>query len=53
MILTGIGTPIVDFLLKPVFKEFLKYPEIVLMLVCLVYGGIAYLCVKSAFVAQE
>jgi hypothetical protein len=53
MILTGIGNPLVDFLLKPVFKESLKYPELVLMLICLGYGYIAYLCIKSAYGVQE
>ncbi len=50
---TGLGIFWIDFICKPAFKSVLLNPEIALLGVTLVYGCIAYRCLKSAYLSDR
>lgn len=50
---TALGIFWIDFLCKPAYKYLLHHPVIVLMLVCLIYGYIAYHVLKSTYIAER
>lgn len=50
---TGLGIVWIDFVCKPFFKGLLKQPEFMVILVCLIYGYIAYKLVKSAYLSDR
>ena len=49
---TGLGIVWVDFMCKPFFKGLLKQPELFVLLICLIYGYIAYKLVKTAYLSD-
>jgi len=43
----------IDSICKPVIKNILKDPLLALLLVCLVYGFVAYKVLKASFLADQ
>jgi hypothetical protein len=43
----------IDSLCKPAVKQLLHHPLLALLLVCLVYGYVAYRVVKAAYLADH
>ncbi|MBX9567735.1 MAG: hypothetical protein K2X77_02525 [Candidatus Obscuribacterales bacterium] len=50
---TGLGIFWVDFMCKPFLKGLLKQPEFIVLLICLIYGYIAYKLVKTAYLSEN
>lgn len=51
---TGLGIFWIDFLCRPFMKGFLlKHPELIIILVFLIYSYIAYKCLQSAYQADR
>jgi hypothetical protein len=50
---TGLGIVWVDWLCKPFLKGLLKQPELLVLLICLIYGYIAYKLVKTAYLSDH
>lgn len=46
---TSLGIFWIDMLCKPVFKGLLKCPELAIFFLVVVYGCVAYSCLKSAY----
>jgi hypothetical protein len=50
---TGIGLVLIDFVFRPFAKIFEKMPFLMLGLLIILYGAIAYVVLKSAFSATD
>lgn len=50
---TAVGLFIIDFIARPFAKIFEKMPLITFLVLVVLYGYIAYIVLKSAFVAQD
>jgi hypothetical protein len=47
------GILVLDYVLRPFLKIVMKFPIVGLILLCLVYGAIAYQALKSAYLADQ
>lgn len=47
------GILVLDYILRPVLKIIMKFPVVGLILLCLIYGAIAYQALKSAYLAEH
>jgi len=50
---TGVGIFWIDMMCKPCTKELLKHPLVLLIMVSLLYGFIAYMVLKSAYLTEN
>lgn len=50
---TGVGIFWIDFLCRPVSKALLKHPELIILLIFLIYSYVAYKCLQSAYQADR
>jgi hypothetical protein len=47
------GIFLIDVFCKPAVKQLLQHPLVVLTIVCLMYGYVAYRVVKAAYLADN
>lgn len=47
------GILVLDYIFRPVLKIVMKFPIVGLVLLCLLYGMIAYKALKSAYLADQ
>jgi len=47
------GLFLVDRFITPFFKIFEKMPLLMVLILCLIYGGIAYVLLRSAYMADQ
>jgi hypothetical protein len=50
---TAVGLFIVDFVVRPFVKIFEKMPILMLLMLLILYGAVAYIVLKSAFAAES
>ena len=50
---TGLGIFWIDFMCKPAYRVLLKHPELILIMIFLMYSYVAYKCLKSAYLADR
>ncbi|MBY0357471.1 MAG: hypothetical protein K2W82_05665 [Candidatus Obscuribacterales bacterium] len=50
----GAGTGIIflDFIVRPFLRIGMKFPTVMLVMLAIVYGYIAYLAIKSAYLSE-
>lgn len=53
MLGTGIGIFWIDFILKPGTKELLKHPSVLVLAVCILYGYVGYIVLKSTYLSDN
>jgi len=46
---TSTGNFLIDFLLRPIFRLGFQHPFILVTVLCLIYGFIGYLVLRSAY----
>lgn len=49
---TGLGIFWIDWMCKPFLKGLMKQPELIVLLICCIYGYIAYKLVKTAYLSD-
>lgn len=49
---TGLGIFWIDWMCKPFLKGLMKQPELIVLLICLIYGYVAYKLVKTAYLSD-
>ena len=50
---TGVGLIFIDVVARPFAKILEKMPILMILFLFVLYGGIAYMVLKSAFVAED
>ncbi len=50
---TAVGLFIVDFIFRPFAKIFEKQPLVILLFLSILYGYIAYIVLRSAYVSER
>jgi hypothetical protein len=47
------GILVLDYVLRPFLKIIMKFPVVGIVLLCMLYGVIAYKALKSAYLADQ
>jgi hypothetical protein len=50
---TGCGLILIDMVCKPFAKILEKMPILMILFLCVLYAGIAYMVLKSAYLAED
>lgn len=50
---TGVGLIVIDFIAKPFAKILEKMPILMILFLFILYGAIAYMVLRSAYLAED